>query len=176
MEWYETVFEVIDMRSFSNLWYWIMLAVVWSSASHWIVGVPFDLVQRAARHGGQWQQDLRDLVRINTNRILYIARMAGAWLLAFVSFLLTVLALLGFVYHVEFAQAVLMIAAPLSLVGMLNVKTAHRLEAADALDDRALYKQLRKHRLFTQFIGMVAIFITAMWGMWQNLSIGAIGS
>ncbi|MCU0909379.1 MAG: component of SufBCD complex, partial [Rhodobacteraceae bacterium] len=32
MDWYLTVFEVIDMRSFSNLWYWIGLAVLWSSA------------------------------------------------------------------------------------------------------------------------------------------------
>ena len=25
----DTIFEVIDMRSFSNLWFWIALAVVW---------------------------------------------------------------------------------------------------------------------------------------------------
>ncbi len=32
MDWYATVFELIDMRSFSNLWYWIALAVVWYAA------------------------------------------------------------------------------------------------------------------------------------------------
>ncbi|MEM9756043.1 MAG: component of SufBCD complex, partial [Pseudomonadota bacterium] len=32
--------DVIDLRSFSNLWYWIVLAVFWSSASHWGLGVP----------------------------------------------------------------------------------------------------------------------------------------
>jgi hypothetical protein len=51
--WYSNVFEVIDMRSFSSLWYWIALAVMWSSASHYVLGVPFDLVQRARRRGGQ---------------------------------------------------------------------------------------------------------------------------
>jgi len=40
--WYETIFELIDMRSFSNLWYWIVLSVLWSTMSHWVLGVPFD--------------------------------------------------------------------------------------------------------------------------------------
>ena len=47
------IFEVIDMRSFSNLWYWIMLAVIWSSTSHWVLGVPHDMFIRARRQGGQ---------------------------------------------------------------------------------------------------------------------------
>ena len=49
MDWYDTVFEVIDMRSFSNLWYWIGLAVLWSSVSHWVLGVPYDSILRAKR-------------------------------------------------------------------------------------------------------------------------------
>jgi len=30
----DLVTEVIDLRSFSNLWYWIVLAILWSSLSH----------------------------------------------------------------------------------------------------------------------------------------------
>ena len=71
------IFEVIDMRSFSNLWFWIALAVVWSSASHWVLGVPFDMVHRARRHGGQAQIDLDDLARINANRLLHMLEDAG---------------------------------------------------------------------------------------------------
>jgi hypothetical protein len=66
LDWYENVFELIDMRSFSNLWYWIALAVVWSTASHWVLGVPFDLITRARRKGGVVEQDLKTLLRINT--------------------------------------------------------------------------------------------------------------
>lgn len=73
MDWHLKVFEVIDMRSFSNLWFWIALAVMWSSASHWVLGVPFDMVGRAAKNGGQAESDLEDLVRINANRLLFIA-------------------------------------------------------------------------------------------------------
>ena len=78
MNWYTSLFELIDMRSFSNLWFWIALAVVWSSASHWVLGVPFDLVQRARRDQGQALTDLEDLTRINVNRVLYIGSGLGA--------------------------------------------------------------------------------------------------
>lgn len=81
MDWYQTLFEMIDMRSFSNLWFWIALAVMWSTASHWVLGVPFDMVLRARRYGGEAQADLEDIVRINVNRLLYISQVSGLWLL-----------------------------------------------------------------------------------------------
>jgi hypothetical protein len=45
----DLVTEVIDLRSFSNLWYWIVLAILWSSLSHWTLGVPYHIVTRARR-------------------------------------------------------------------------------------------------------------------------------
>jgi len=100
-----TIFELIDMRSFSNLWFWIALPVMWSSASHWVLGVPFDMVMRARKHGGQAEIDLEDIVRINVNRLLYIGQVSGLWLMGFGCFLMTGLGLLGFVYPMELAQA-----------------------------------------------------------------------
>jgi len=81
VEWYQGVFELIDMRSFSNLWFWIALAVVWSSTSHWVLGVPFDMVVRARRKGGQAEEDLETIVRVNVNRMLMIARVSGLWIM-----------------------------------------------------------------------------------------------
>jgi hypothetical protein len=69
LDWYRTLFEVIDMRSFSNLWYWIAIAVTWSTVSHWVLGVPFDMLQRARRQGGQADADFETMVRINANRL-----------------------------------------------------------------------------------------------------------
>lgn len=174
MDWHKTVFEVIDMRSFSNLWYWIGLAVLWSSASHWVLGVPFDLIQRAARKGGAAAEDLHDLVRINVNRILYIFEMSGIWLIGGACFVLTALALLGFYYLIEFFQAVFMMAFPMTFVGALSVFTSRRIRNRDIAGD-ALLRTLRFHRLGTQVIGMAAILVTSLWGMYQNLSIGALG-
>ena len=174
MDWYQTVFELIDMRSFSNLWFWIALAVVWSSAAHFVLGVPFDLIQRAGRHEGQAEIDLQDMVRINVNRILHITGTAGSWLTAIVSFVLTALFVLGFFYGIEFCQAVFLLGFPMSLVALLSTVTARRIRR-EALQGAALRRKLQRHRFWVQFIGMVSIFVTAFWGMLQNMQIGVLG-
>jgi len=171
---YQAVFELIDMRSFSNLWYWMALAVMWSTVSHWVLGVPYDMVLRARRHGGQAAADLEDMVRININRILYIADISGVWILGFASFVLTLLAILGFAYWVEFAQAVFFLAFPMSIVALMSLRTARRIRAEQASGEM-LYRGMARHRFWTQVVGMISIFVTAMWGMAQNYGLGVFG-
>lgn len=168
MDWYDTVLELIDLRSFSNLWYWIALAVLWSTASHWILGVPFDLVQRAGRQGGQAEADLEALVRINLNRIFYVMRSLGHWLTGLAAAIHTSLVILGFFYDVEFAQAVFFLAFQMTIIGGLNMWTGRRIERTGSHGEQ-LRRQLSQHRLITQLIGVVSIFITALFGMAQNL-------
>ena len=174
MDLIDTLVELIDMRSFSNLWFWIALAVVWSSASHWVLGVPIDLVYRAGRKGGQAQRDLEDLVRINVNRMLYITEVSGIWLLGFGCFVLSGLLVLGMFFDVEFAQAVFLLSFPLTLVGLVSLATAIRIER-DQITGADLRKALVRCRLYIQIIGTIAIFVTAMWGMLQNLRLGFLG-
>ncbi|MDF1715750.1 MAG: component of SufBCD complex [Antarcticimicrobium sp.] len=174
MDWYTTVFELIDMRSFSNLWFWIALAVVWSSASHWVLGVPYDMVLRARRNGGQAERDLEDIARVNVNRLLYIGRVSGPWLVGIMFFGLSTLATMGFFYRVEFAQALFLLAAPMSGVAAMSAATARRIEREQA-HGPLLYKRLTRCRLYTQMIGTLSIFVTALWGMYQNLSLGVLG-
>lgn len=174
----QTIFELIDMRSFSNLWYWIALAVTWSSAAHWILGVPYDLVLRARRKGGQTAEDLVTMVRINVARLLYIGREGGLVLSVFVSFILSGMGLLGFAYGVEFAQALFLIVFPLTLVGVMSLRTAHRIEAGlldGSATAEALAQCLTRHRFWVQVLGMFAITITAFWGMLQNLNLSILG-
>lgn len=174
MDIYSSIFELIDMRSFSNLWFWIALAVIWSTASHWVLGVPYDMVQRSKRNGGQTEQDLEDLVRINTNRMLYIARVSGLWMLGIGCFVLSALVLLGFVYRVEFAQALFLLGFPMSIVTLVSLSTARLIQQEDARGD-LLRKRLTRNRLYIQITGLISIFITALWGMYQNMSIGVLG-
>lgn len=170
-----TIFEVIDMRSFSNLWFWIALAVMWSTASHWVIGVPWDLVLRARRKGGAQQQDVEDLARIYTRRLLFIGRVSGTWLMGLVAGSLSGLWVLGFWYGIQFCQAVFLLLAPMSLVALLSLRAARRIEAGEDTGE-ALYRRLRAHRFTTQAIGLTAIFFTAMWGMFQNLSASVLGN
>lgn len=173
MDWTRLIFDLIDLRSFSNLWYWIALAVAWSSASHWVLGIPYDMVLRARRMGGQAERDLADIARVNVSRILYIVDEAGVILVALLAFALSTLILSGFVYGFEFSQALVLILLPMSLVGMLSVSTARKIRAAGDTGE-VLYRRLAHHRVTVQVMGMVAIFITAFWGMLQNFNISIL--
>lgn len=158
------------MRSFSNLWYWIALAVVWSSASHFVMGVPYDLLQRARRQGGQAMADFEDMVRINVNRILNIVDVAGLFLIVFWTFVITSLLVLAFWYDIEFAQAVVLIALPMTGVWALTIRLARRV-MAERPEGEALMRAVLRLRFWTQVIGMIAIFVTAMYGMYQNMAV-----
>ena len=170
MDWSNALFDTIDMRSFSNVWYWIAIVVLWSSMSHWVLGVPFDLIMRAKRKRGEAEQDLIDIVRVNVNRLLGVARSSGSALLAFVCFFVSSLGLLAIYYGIELAQAILLMVVPVCGVGALSLRTAYKIER-DAEDVEALYKMLASHRLWTQIIGMIAIFVTALYGMFHNVRV-----
>ncbi len=175
VEWYQTVFEVIDMRSFSNLWYWIALAVLWSTTSHYVLGVPHDLIQRARQQGGRTAEDVELLVGIYTRRILGISRVAAVPIFTGMSFFLSCLAVLAFYYDVEFAQAILFLVAPMVLVGWLTLRTALKIEGGDTTGP-ALYRRLLLHRRVLQVIGMVSIFCTSMFGMYKNLNLSILNN
>ncbi len=170
----DTLFQLINLRSFSSLWYWIALAVVWSSASHSVLGVPFDLVLRARRHGAEAEADLTQMVHVTTRRLARITQQSGLVLLAFGSAVLSLLAVLGVGYGVEFCQALLLVLLPLTVVAVMTLRAATDLAAAP-LAGEALIRRLMRHRLRTQGIGAAAIFVTAMWGMWRNLQHAGFG-
>ena len=81
--------------------------------------------------------------------------------------------LLAFVYHIEFAEALFFLGFPLSLVGLLSINTA-MLISVEGMEADVLFRRLRRHRTYVQFIGMFSIFVTATYGMYQNLG-GAYG-
>ena len=163
-----TILQVIDFRSFSSIWFWLVLAALWSSMSYYVLGVPYDMINRARRQGGQAQVDLADLTRLNVNRLLTLAGSAGLAMVAVICFLLSSLAVMGFVYWVQFAQATFLLLFPLTIAGAVSISTATRIQA-EKPQGEALLKVMLRHRLWTQIIGMTAIFITAMFGMAQNL-------
>jgi hypothetical protein len=114
------------------------------------------------------------MVRINTGRMLYIVRTTGSWLVAFWAFMLTMLVLLGFAYDIDFAQAVLFLYVPFSVLMLLSLRTSLRIEAGEGQGE-ALHRCLHRHRLSTQILGMISIFVTSLFGMYQNMQIGVLG-
>jgi len=82
--------------------------------------------------------------------------------------------MLGFWYNVEFAQAVLFLFVPLILLAYLSLHAAVKIEAGEGQGD-ALFRRLGRHRLSVQFLGMLSIFVTSLFGMWVNLHIAMPG-
>ncbi|NSX55248.1 component of SufBCD complex [Parasulfitobacter algicola] len=143
--------------------------MIWSVLTNWVMGVPYDMITRARRQGGQPQQDFEDMVRVNVNRIFHLIGWSAYLATGFFCFVLTGLGLLGFFYGFEFAQAVFMLALPTSIVLLMTVKKAKKLHAGSFTGDD-LRKQIVGLRFWIQVIGVIALFITSTWGMWYNMN------
>jgi hypothetical protein len=169
-----SVLELIDLRSFSSLWYWIAVAVFWSRLTHATFGVPYDMVLRARRHGGQDLADLEAMVGVQIRRRRAILRAAGPLIVLVWAMVLSMLAVLGWAYRVELAQALFLLIGPATLVASLRLRLLRRLEAQAPVGE-ALCKAMTWHRLGVQAIGLAAILATTLWGMWFNLNIRALG-
>jgi len=168
LDFIDLVTQVIDLRSFSNLWYWIVLAILWSTLSHWVMGIPYHLVQRARRGDEDSARDLQTLAEVNSRRIVEVADMSGTAMMATSTFVVTALLVLGWGYRVEFCQAVVLLLLPLILVTALSIRTAMVLRRTGFEN---LPIRLRNHRLIVQAMGIVFIFLTAFWGMYTNVTI-----
>lgn len=166
----KTIAEVIDTRSFSSIWYWIVLAAIWSAVSRYTLGVPYDMVVRARREQEGAIADLDALAEIHIRRMRLYMEQSGLWMAGFAAFVLTGLVLLAFYYQIELAQAVVLIFIPMTLVGYLTLHTAQKIEAEGARGED-LIRRLMRHRFWTHVVGMISIFVSAMFGMYHNLAV-----
>ena len=95
-------------------------------------------------------------------------------MVAIMSFALSGMMLLAVRYDIEFAQALLCLLVPACVVFLLTLRTARIIEAGEGTG-QVLLDRLSRHRLVVQLIGMAAIFLTGIFGMYQNLLIGVYG-
>lgn len=160
------------MRSFSNLWYWIGLVVIWTMVTHRVMGVPYDMVLRARREGyrGEATDGVVDLARIHVLRLLNMRDGAALWLVGGGMFGLTLLSVLGFFYQIEFAQASFLIMLPLAGALWLSIWRAQLILDQDPSPER-LCRHLTRHRMMLQGVGLLAVCVAAIWGMYVNLTL-----
>ena len=167
---HQTLFQIISLNTFSNIWYWFVVGITWAIASYWIMGVPFDMVLRARRQEIAAEQDLDQWVRISARRIQHLTTVGGVALMGLVSFALSANAMIAFYYGSEIAKGVFFLAFPMAIVGIFNIRLAQRF-VADQPQGVALAHTLLRWRFFVQILGMVSVFISAMYGMYFNLSL-----
>lgn len=164
-----SILDMIDLRSFSNVWYWIFLGVTWSRVLTAPMGIPVDIL-REARSGRAAAQDrLAAVAEVMLERHLALLNSLGPVLTGLWAFVLSALVVLSVGYGVEFAQALLLLAAPLALARTLMSRTARRL-ARDQVSVDALPRILTRLRRQLQAVALAAVFFSAVWGMYHNLS------
>lgn len=169
MNFYSQVLTLIEMNSFSSVWYWMILSVSWSLNSHYILGVPFDMVQRAGRRkDADLIPDLEVFTDLSIKRILIISERSGVLFLGTFFFCFSALAILGFFYFVELAQAVFLLLFPLALVWFRSIYVARRLSITQPRG-HDLIGALKRHRMFVQGAGLVSVTLTVIWGMVHNI-------
>lgn len=161
---FDNILSLIDMRSFSSVWFWIVVALFWSAVTHNVLGVSYDMIVQARKKGGQPLADVRTLVEIHVRRMLAMMRNIGHWIFGFVAAVMSLIFVLAFVYGLELAQAVFLLLMPLTITRVMALRLAFRVEREGLADDRLL-RVLLRHRLWMQLLGVVIIFLTAVWGM-----------
>ncbi len=153
-------FSLIETTSFLNVWYWIITVVAWSMTAHWTLGVPYDALRQAEKHGGEFAEHCDLQAHINARRLIYYFDRGGPYAIAFVAFMLALIGGWGFFQGYELAQATFVLAAPLLLTSVFSVRLAYRIKN-EVLEGGPLRKALRKRRIWNQTIGMFAIILAA---------------
>lgn len=173
--------DVLDSRSFSSLWYWLLLTVTWTWVGRGALGIPSDLVRavhrRAVEGAGQGPAPdsllLLDWVSLVTPR-WQVSDRDGTVLTAVAAFVVSALAWLGFAYGRELAQALVLLVTPLLVLVVLRIRLATRLratlaeaEAGRITPDLAaadMARQITRHMRLTMALSMLAVGGAALWG------------
>lgn len=170
MPWNDILFYAVDLSTFSSIWYWLAVAVTWATVSHWILGVPFDMILNSSRYGAQATADLERAVDINARRLTSIMDLAGIWVVGFLAFVLAGLGAMGFIYMFEFAQGIFLLMFPLVFVWMINLRAARQFQQ-EMPEGKLLSRRLFRMRVWIQCVAVVSIFVTAVYGMYFNTSV-----
>lgn len=182
------VVDILGGRSFASLWYWLAFSVAWTWVGRGALGIPTDLVRRihaAGRPTGDvaapgLRDDallLLDWLSLVTPRWQVGAR-DGMVLIAAAAFVLSALAVLGFAYGRETAQAMVLLLGPLALAGALRVRLAARLrtvlaaaEAGRLAPDAAAAQagaRIVAHLRTIRALSLAAVALAAVWGtLWM---------
>lgn len=173
----EGILTLLNSRSFGSIWFWVVLLFAWTLAGRRVLGVPADVVGAAGRRDGLPGDDPASLLLLDWLSLTLPRRRVsageGAVLLGLGAFLLTTLAVLGFVYGLEMAQALVLLALPFVLVIALEFRLGRRMaEVLRRAESGAPVNQagaeaarmMRRHRLLVTVISVFAVALTAFYG------------
>jgi hypothetical protein len=154
------LFVLFSYDSFFSVWYWALTVLVWTLVCQRTLGVPHDMVIRAARLPDVAGR-VDALARIGAERVAGIGDALGAPMAAAAGFALAALAALGFWSGLEAAKAAFLLLFPLAVVGLGGIRLARHVRGG-GLAGEALRRRLARRRAINQVIAIVAILTAAV--------------
>lgn len=176
---FDNLTGLLGSRSFSSIWFWLALVGMWSATGRSVLGVPSEVLARARTAQGTGDAQGTAVITLLDWLSLILPRWhlgarEGVVFLGVTSFLMTSLAVLGFVFWLEMAQALTLLLTPFWVLFWMRVRLARRLiplvhaaqegraPVAQAADDAA--RAMIWHKRFVTILSMVAVAVTALWG------------
>lgn len=175
----DSLVGLLDSRSFMTIWYWLTLIGMWSATGRSVLGVPSEVLARARAAQGKGDPEGAAVVTLLDWLSLVLPRWQlgpreGVVFLGVTSFLLTSLAVLGFVFWLELAQALVLLLVPFWLLFWMRTRLARRLmPVIDAAQDGRLTladagaeaaRKLALHRALVTVLSILAVAVTVLWG------------
>lgn len=155
------IFALIDMTSFTSVWYWIFLCLTWNSLSHRTLGVPFDMIIRADKHGDLFERDVDHIAHAQSRRLTYMFGRFGVVIIGVTAFFVSAIGAAAFVVGFQTSQAVFVVLIPVLCVGSSEMRLAYRIRRDD-LRGSPLRRKIVLHRFFHQLFGIASLAMAAI--------------
>jgi hypothetical protein len=165
--------RLLNSDSFDSFWYWSIIAVTWSRATHFLLGAGMHDVRDALRNGGGDMDDLEMLIHINARKLTSAVDRYGVWLSGLVMFFIAAIATLGFRFDIELMQACTLLFVGLLCGFLVSLRFAQRV-VEQKLRGKLLCKAFNKFRTIKQFVGMTTIFITSFYAAYYIVIVRGI--
>ncbi|MFD1796159.1 hypothetical protein FQV27_01650 [Paracoccus aurantiacus] len=172
------IISILDARSFSSPWFWLVLLAIWSFGGRRVLGIPADVLADAGSSLRRYPSEARaevvallDWMSLNVPR-WRMSPGVGAAITALICFVLAVLIVLGFGANLEMAQAIVLLMLPQAILLVLRVRLAAQLywvlEAAELgqpVPEAATeaLRRINRYRVLQMAISLVAVILAAFW-------------
>lgn len=180
---FDGVISFLDSRSFGSIWFWLVLVGLWSAMGRTVIGVPADVLLRARRAQRDEPEGTAVIVLLDWLSLTlprwHMGRREGVVFLAVTAFLLTSLAIMGFRYDLEMAQALTLLLVPLLILFVLRLRLARKLipmleagqlgEVPVADVGAVAVRSMSRHRHLVTILSIIAVMVAVFWGMWWML-------
>lgn len=157
----DVVRNYMEFDSFASVWYWIFMALAWTSRTHWTIGVPFDAIIRADRRGAPWEEHVDVIAHAMAARFHLFVHRRGALIVGVTMFALTAVGSAALLLGNQFAQAVFALALPMLIAEVGDVRLALRIHE-EGLSGYHLRRALIWRRFLNQATGLLSIIMASV--------------